>query len=779
MTNPVSVQKVPVKNRFITRSGLLIVLGSLPAGAMLVVLLLAPPAAFESARLPAVALAALSLAAALVMSARLRQAGRSGTINGVSRNSRQAVAWRLEQLALIERIVQQISSSQDFNEIIGKVLETAVRTTGADMAALALVTDEDDLWAIAYEEVDGRPVRSHFAQGRDEGVIGRVIQTGKMMLVADNSRIDYYRASPNQVYRSSLVVPLIKDGQTIGALNVESVRLNFFDEEQAVFLKSLGAHALISIHNARLLEELQYQINTLTSLRELSLRLSSTADTSSVAAAVVEAALDILRGHYAVLFHYDETTRKLARLTSRELAGPDEASGVVDTLRQAAYQAVETGEMQVVEDLKGQDGQRLSLMAAPVKRQGRAQEVLCMVAVGRRAFQERERGALALLAIQAAGHLENATLHERIRQGNDRMSAILDSTRDGVILIDDEGRLVEFNPSAERLLGIHLGEYVGESYVGVLLRQARQYDRPTGGYTQDELEAMAQSRWFALDHITRRQFKRQTAQNQELFIEETGSPVTGKDNRIVGRLLALRDITEAKQLDIYRDEITNMVVHDLRGPLASIINGVRLAKDNIPDIQKYPIALQTLSLATVNAERLLNLVSSLLDIAKLESRQLNLDYGIHAVGDLIRSAHQSLLPSIQMGNLQVELIIPPDLPAVRVDGEKIRRVLINLLDNALRYTPAGGQIQISAGVERGRLLVRVADSGPGIPEAERSHVFEKYHQVRGNYPARGIKGSGLGLTFCKLVLDAHGQEIWIEPDGPLPGACFAFTLPLV
>jgi two-component system clock-associated histidine kinase SasA len=115
---------------------------------------------------------------------------------------------------------------------------------------------------------------------------------------------------------------------------------------------------------------------------------------------------------------------------------------------------------------------------------------------------------------------------------------------------------------------------------------------------------------------------------------------------------------------------------------------------------------------------------------------------------------------------------------VRVDVDKIRRVIINLLDNALRYSPAGKSVLVAAryDVHRGKVLVEVADSGPGIPEGERERIFEQYWQVKENKPLRGTKGSGIGLTFCQRVLEAHGERIWVEAEGPLPGACFAFTL---
>lgn len=692
--------------------------------------------------------------------------------------TQQALDTRLKQLAQIERIVQQISSSQNFSDIIAHVLSAAATTTQADTAALALLTEADDLWVIQHEYEGDQIHKFYIEQAKDAGVIGQVVQQGKMLLVNDNRQLPYYLPSPTRAYLSSLVVPLVRDSEIIGALDVESSQANFFTAEQGVFLKSLAAHATISIQNARLLEELHYQVDMLINLRELSLDLSSVGETSAVADAVLEAALRILQAQYAVMFRYDHSLDKLILLASRELAAPPKAERVVDTLRQTAYQAAATGTLQIVEDMSPDEGEPLALLAVPIKHGSRTREVLCLVFTEQQRFQARDLNTLSLLAIQAAGHLENATLHEKIREGNDRMRAILDSTRDGVILLDQEGRLAEVNPSAERLLGVNLSEHLGEYYAAVLLQAAD--DQGSAGYSPAELRQLVQSRWMLQEHITRRQFARPTSATQTLHIAETSSPVMDKDNHVAGRLLTLRDVTEEKLLEEYRASVTNMIIHNLRSPMALVQTIIQQTQSTIPNLQQtYPVIAGLLDKAVDNTSGLLEMVNSLMDIARLEARQLPMNFREMAVSDLLREALRTMLPVAQKNNITLELALPPELPPVRVDDQQMHRVLINLLDNALRFTPSGGMAQLSAAHEQNRVVIRVADSGRGIPENEREHIFEKYRQVKDSVPLRGNKGTGLGLTFCKLVVEAHGQTIWLEPQGPLPGACFAFTLPLV
>jgi PAS domain S-box-containing protein len=704
----------------------------------------------------------------------------------VYKETHDALNDQLQQLALIEDIVQQISGSHDFNQIISDVFEAAAKTTQADMVALALLTEADDFWVIEQHYTNDGPTRHYSVQYKDQGVIGRVAQTGETILVRNNQEIDYYFPSQSgEKYESSLAVPLINDGRTIGVLNVEGKHASAFTRGQADFLKNLGGHAIISIENARLLEELQYQISTLTSLRELSLALSSAIQSNAVANAVLKTAIAIAKGQYAALFDYDPITGQLVPLTGTERDNHSSTwLAESSVMSKVAYQAASTGEIQPFDNIRHTypelpaDVQFMSLIAVPIIRGHNVNEVLCIAYTEPQVFESRDLNTLSLLAIQAAGHLENAQLHERIRDGNNRMRAILDSTRDGIILLDQNGNLIEVNPSAQRLIGLPLTEHVGEPLVNTLLSYTESDEESQAGYSREELTKLLRIQRLEPEGITRRQFSRKTSPNQSIYIEEIGSPVIDDDNHTGGRLLVLRDITEEKQLEVYREEITSMAVHDLRSPLASIISALKIAQDNLNSPEQLPIAKQTMQVSLGSADKLMNLVNSLLDIRK--GRDMALDRSATSMEELIELARLTLMASIEKAHLNVRVEIPQNTPLVNVDADKIRRVLINLLDNAIRYTPADKDILISVTSDpvRRKLLVRVADSGAGIPKHVRERIFEQYWQDKENQPLRGNKGTGIGLTFCQRVLEAHGERIWVEDDGPLPGASFVFTLPM-
>ncbi len=696
---------------------------------------------------------------------------------------------RLEQLVLIEQLAQQISRTLDHDELIQNVIETARRATQTDLAALAMLTEDDKFRVIGQERVDGQWYQYETMQAKEEGITGYVFRTGKPLRVTNHQALDEYQITTTQAaYPSTLAVPLIKEDRVIGVLNVKSAKETIFTDEQASFLNSLAGHAVISIENARLLEEREYQIQTQSSLRKLSIELSSTTDKSALISTILQAAIQLLQARDASFLSYDAAGQQFDVLNSFTVVEGEYVNHQLAVPVQIIDCAARTGALQIVEDIQTHDDYQAyaalddvdygSLLAVPIQH-GSADaypDVLCVAFVNARHFHERDLNTVELLTIQVAGHLENVSLLERIRDGSDRMRAILDATRDGVIMLNRDANLRDANLSAERMLGIHLSDHIGEHFPTLLMEH-------TNSETGNALTDMARILRLEPERITRREIALQIRE-QQTYLEEISSPVRDPRGAIIGRLLVFRDITEEKELEAYREEITHMVVHDLRGPLGSIISSLTLAVELVrepasPD--NTAILDQMMDISLESGNRLMGLVDTMLDIAKLERREMLLNRSLVTIRELVMVTVKSLVNSIQEARIETDVIIPDDLPALDVDTELIKRVLINLLDNAIRYTPHGGEIRLEVSREEEDFLtVRVADSGRGIPPEEHERIFEKYRMVKNNPPESGRrrKGTGLGLAFCKLVIEAHGGRIWIAEESPLSGACFGLTLPI-
>jgi signal transduction histidine kinase len=263
------------------------------------------------------------------------------------------------------------------------------------------------------------------------------------------------------------------------------------------------------------------------------------------------------------------------------------------------------------------------------------------------------------------------------------------------------------------------------------------------------------------------------------------------DTTTLGRLVLLRDVTEERLLAQMREDLTHTMVHDLRNPLTAIAGSLDLLRffgDNLSDDQQ-----DTVELARSSTRKMLKLVNNILEVSQLETRSLPLERTPVSLTDLIAEILQVQSRLAADRDLRLEADVPPNLPLAWADAKLIERVLQNLLDNAIKFSPAGGLVRVTARLRDGDatrhregqpagvpdLAISVSDSGPGIPLELHGQLFQKFVTGR-----REESETGLGLAFCKLAVEAHGGSIWIEPvpaalgSEPGPGATFTFTLPV-
>ncbi|MCP4538664.1 MAG: cyclic nucleotide-binding domain-containing protein [Chloroflexi bacterium] len=224
-----------------------------------------------------------------------------------------------------------------------------------------------------------------------------------------------------------------------------------------------------------------------------------------------------------------------------------------------------------------------------------------------------------------------------------------------------------------------------------------------------------------------------------------------------------------------REELADMIVHDLRSPLGAISTALDL-------LQQVPVVDAEVEYVTAvtntmgqSIQRMQYLVDTLLDIARLEEGQMTLwlqPLDLYALVEALM-AEEHLLA--RKSGVALKNCIPADLPLVMADHDVLERVMVNLLDNALRFTPREGKVWVDAYADESMVRVKVVDTGPGIPQEERIRIFEKFTQIQGR--AGTQRGAGLGLPFCRMATNAHGGRIWVE-DGPKgKGNCMVFTLP--
>lgn len=251
---------------------------------------------------------------------------------------------------------------------------------------------------------------------------------------------------------------------------------------------------------------------------------------------------------------------------------------------------------------------------------------------------------------------------------------------------------------------------------------------------------------------------------------------TREDQQLQYHLSRLQ--TEKEQLlaaERMRQETTDLIVHDLRNPLCLISNVLSMLTMTLPEAVLAENR-ELLDIADTARERMQRLIDTLLDTSQLETGEAHFNFAALNLEQLLVSVIRQMSPLMALRQIAVETDCAPDLPPARADTEKVERVLVNLLDNAIKHTPPKGTITISVTWQETEMAVSILDTGPGIPLADRTHIFERFAQAGGERGRR--RGFGLGLTYCRLAVEAHGGRIWVEsgPDGV--GSRFVFTLPL-
>jgi two-component system sensor histidine kinase KdpD len=233
---------------------------------------------------------------------------------------------------------------------------------------------------------------------------------------------------------------------------------------------------------------------------------------------------------------------------------------------------------------------------------------------------------------------------------------------------------------------------------------------------------------------------------------------------------------EAEQAELHaeterlRNSLLSSVSHDLRTPLASITGAASTLLESGHGLDA-DVRRDLLEALHEEAERLNRLVQNLLEMTRLESGALRLHADWHPLEEVVGAALGRFAKLF--GERTVLTHIPLDLPLVRIDDVLIEQVLINLLDNALKYTPAGTAVEVKAAVRDGSILVDVADRGPGLAPGEEARIFDKFHRAEGSH----VRGAGLGLAICRGIVQAHGGRIWAE-NRPGGGLSVRFTLPI-
>ncbi|MGI6367211.1 MAG: ATP-binding protein [Anaerolineae bacterium] len=330
-------------------------------------------------------------------------------------------------------------------------------------------------------------------------------------------------------------------------------------------------------------------------------------------------------------------------------------------------------------------------------------------------------------------------------------AAILEHMADGIVITDAQGAVQLINPAGERILGVREGDAVGRSLAHVAREEG--IIRALRSCLSDQQE---QSEIVDLA-------------DTGITVELIASPVADESGD--GRcLLVLRDVARLRQLERTRREFVSNISHELRTPIA----GLRALVDTLRDgaIDDPPAAAHFLERMDVNVSELTQTVEALLQLAQVESGQAQMRLERVTVQELVEPALERMQPAVEQAGLELQTDLAADLPPVLADRSQISIVMSNLLQNACKFTPAGGRIYVDARAEGDMVRITVRDTGIGVSAEAAPRVFERFFKTDASRSSGGI---GLGLAIARHIVEAHGGEISLSSvEGR--GSAFSFTL---
>ena len=362
----------------------------------------------------------------------------------------------------------------------------------------------------------------------------------------------------------------------------------------------------------------------------------------------------------------------------------------------------------------------------------------------------------------------SSTLAELLTERN-RAASIVSGLDEGLLLLDENRRIILANPVACALLSRPVEQLVGHSAAAVAQENdlMREILRPLEVQAARREQAVADAPLLRIAQQGEEAFYRLAVQQLVSFNEALNK------NEFVGQILTLRNVSDYKKLDQVKSNFLATVSHELKTPLSSINLNTKLLQDErLPADERQRITGHIRQ----ETQRLQRMVAELLDVSRLDAGTgIQLDVRPTALVEVVGFATATVQPQLDDKRLRLDLQLAPDLPAVRADVEKTTWVLINLLANAIRYSPAGEVLTVRAAAGGDFVQVSVQDRGPGIAAEYHDKIFQRFAQLPDKAGYRG--GSGLGLSIAREFITTQGGRLWVESELG-SGSTFHFTLPV-
>ncbi len=665
----------------------------------------------------------------------------------------------------------------DINRTLDAILEIATRHLRADDSCIIVVNEGQHIEHTCYylEKPHRHKPDAFLLDIIQKGVAGWVIRKRELYLVhntlQDKQWIHRPDLTDSESPLSAICVPLLTNGRAVAALTLHREGTHQFTEDQAEMLLEFANEAASHVENARLFATSQRQLQMAALLNEASRAINSSLDLDEIMKSLLSQMNEFLNGEALSIALVDEQSKELVYQVAEGIGGNE-----IVGLRLPSNQGLSGWVMEHCQPALVPDTSRdprfhqlgdqrtghptRAMICAPMQFKGEVLGTIQAINPIEGIFTEQDLDLLVNLANIASTAIANAKQFARTQAAEAQYARLFQDTINPIILTNLDGYITQVNRRATQFFLYGREELPGMHISKILEPQA---NLPQASAIQNDSVKV-----FTSEIVTQ--------DGQKLPVEVYAKRTLFEQSEILQWIF--HDISKHVELEEMRRDLTAMLFHDLQSPLGNVISSLELLSYEIPPMDPDSPLYYMLDIAKRSSERLQTLVRSLLDINRLEAGHPITERTLVDIYDLMDEVREIERPNFEQRRVTFVQELAPALPDVYVEEDMIRRVLINLVDNALKYSMEGQQITIFAGLTEDQegIIASVSDEGMGIPVEHRQSIFEKFERIKhGNSDSKGL---GLGLAFCRLAVEAHNGRIWVD-DAPGGGARFNFTIPFV
>jgi PAS domain S-box-containing protein len=675
-------------------------------------------------------------------------------------------------LELLYDISRELTAALDLSTVLQRVITLSMSNVGAVNGSI-IVFDSSGNPVDGIISVGDRVIENaakQLSETLNDGLAGWVIRNQQGVLISDTSEDDRWLRRPDDHEKqtgpkSAVSVPLIVHQQLVGVMTLVHPSPNFFFPEQLDLIQAIADQAGIAVLNARLFADSQRRARVMTALAESASDITASLELDEVLQRILSQISEALQVETVFLALVDMNGESLDFAATS--AGIDEdLTGLQTKIGEGfAGRVAQTGKGEVIADTAQDDRFSLvferniesnirAIICAPLRSQGEIIGILEAINPISGKFDPDALEVLTGIGSLAGTAINHARLYEQVQATQQRYLELFQDSIDPILISDRNGNILEANRQAEIFTGFEIGTLLTKSINQLLESEQAIPGLQTGELSSGEIHSIEGE--FSSSHGSPTPIR--------LYVRSVD---------VENYQWLIRDISERRRLDRLREDLISMIYHDLRSPLANIVSSLDVFNTMLPE-DGDPAYRSLLNIALRSTERIQRLTNSLLDMSQLESGQPVVNLYSTSPVLLAADSVEAVSPIAESKNQIISIKLPPQVPPVKVDADMIRRVLINLLENAVKYSPPDGDITLGADIKAENAVIWVQDSGPGIPTEEKEHIFDKFTRLN---PTGSQKGFGLGLAYCRLAIEGHGGRIWVDSE-PGKGSRFSFTLPI-